>query len=118
MPVLIFVWKGRGFWTLLLPLFFLGAFGIGVTNGLGPDTLDRNPWLYGVAVVLAAFVNWVFGQRWNGGVTRRVWDFRAGFNIRSRRIHTAFALPMQVWSAPLLVLGLWLIAWPLLGGTY
>ena len=117
MPI-VFIWKGRGFWTVLLPLFFLGVVGIGVSNSFGPPVLDRNPWLYGVAITVAAFANWVFGQRWNGGFARRVWDFRAGFNVNVRRTHTAMGLPMQVWSAPMLLLGLWLIVWPLMGGTY
>jgi hypothetical protein len=104
---MIFIWTGRGFWTALFPILFLGVVGMGVSFALGERTLDANPWIFGVALLGAAVANWAYGRRWNGTEGLKPWDVKAA--LRYRRLHRVFGLPMELWSAPLAAFGVWII---------
>jgi hypothetical protein len=104
----VFVWTGRGFWALLFPILFVFVLGMVCDLTFGEAVLDSHTWLYGVAVVAGAFATWVCGRRWNGTTGLKPWDF--GAMVRRRREHRAFALPMELWAAPTLLIGVWMIA--------
>ncbi|HEX3915885.1 MAG TPA: hypothetical protein VHW60_01000 [Caulobacteraceae bacterium] len=105
--MLVLIWTGRGYWAALFPIVFLGVLGMAVTFTFGEATLDANAWIYGVALIAAAFATWVCGRRWNGTTGVKPWDLRTLF--RRRRPHRVFALPMELWSAPLAFSGVWIV---------
>lgn len=104
---MVFFWSGRGFWGVVLPILFPWVVGMVVDQGFGSQVLETNGWVYGVAVLAAAIANWFVGRRWNGTEHLRPWDIKG--ELRFRRPHTVFNAPMELWSYPLAVLGVWLI---------
>jgi hypothetical protein len=84
------------------------VFGMVFDQALGSNVLEANGWVYGVAVLAAAAANWIVGRRWNGTEHLKPWDIKGA--LRFRRDHTLFNAPMELWSFPLAVLGVWLIA--------
>jgi hypothetical protein len=104
---MVFIWTGRGFWGVLFPVLFAWLIGMVIDMGFGTVVLDNNAWVYGVAVLVAAAANWAIGRRWNGTSHLRPWDIRG--ELQRRRIHTIFSMPMELWSFPLAVIGVWLI---------
>ena len=105
---MVYVWTGRGYWGLLFPALFCFLLGMIATTLLGRPAVDANGWMFGVAVLAAAPVNWVIGRRWNGTAWLRPWDVRGA--LRRRVEHTIFAAPMELWSIVLVVVGVWLVA--------
>jgi hypothetical protein len=104
---MVIIWTGRGFWAALFPILFVGVLGAAVNYSLGESVLDANDWIYGVALIAAAVATWFYGRRWNGKTSLKAWDFRG--MLRRRGPHRMFALPMELWSLPLAILGVWLI---------
>jgi hypothetical protein len=104
---MVFFWTGRGFWSVLFPILFSWVLGMLINLGLGPSVLEANAWIYGVAVLAAAGANWVVGRRWNGTIHLRPWDIPGA--LRFRREHTVFNAPMELWSFPLAIVGVWMI---------
>jgi len=104
---MLFVWTGRGFWTVAFPVLFPWVVGMLLDRALGSEVLEANGWVYGVAVLAAAAANWVVGRRWNATEHLRPWDIQG--ELRCRCPHTVFNAPMELWSYPLAVLGVWLI---------
>ena len=104
---MVFVWTGRGYWGVLFPILFLSVIGMAVSFGLGEATLDNNSWIYGVALLGSAIANWAYGRRWNGTEGLRPWDFKS--LMRRARPHRVFVWPMELWSIPLALFGVWLI---------
>ena len=114
--MIMFIWTGRGFWAFLFPILFLGGLGLAVSLTFGEPALDRNPWIYGVALFASAAAVWTYGRRWNGTKGLKPWDFRAA--VRYRRPHRMFAVPMEFWAAPLALFGLWTLAEGLMTGLH
>jgi hypothetical protein len=107
--LMLFVWTGRGFWGLLLPILFCIVLGMVLTPLLGENFVYANGWIFGFAVFAAAIANWAFGRRWNGTASLRPWDIRGILMRRRRMEHTIFSAPMELWSIVLVVVGVWVI---------
>lgn len=101
-------WTNRGFLTLLTLIGVWGVFGALMTFAFGSDVLDRVPPLWGIGLVLAAAVNWWVGSRLNHRppkIDTRFWKKRLYYPAWNRFC----GLPMETWSVPALILGLFII---------
>ena len=112
---MVLVWTGRGFWAALFPILFVFMLGMVGDVAFGGAMLETHSWLYGVAVIASAFVTWTCGRRWNGTIGLRPWDLDA--MLRRRRDHTVFALPMELWAIPTVLIGVWMIVANLAPGS-
>jgi hypothetical protein len=113
---MVFVWTGRGYWGVLLPVLFVWVLGM-VANLSVPLLIDNNAWVYGVAVIVAAGANFAIARRWNGTEWLKPWDVRGMLLRRRRAEHTIFAMPLELWSIPLIAIGVWVIVTNLPGAT-
>lgn len=97
------VWSGWGFVTVLLGL---GGAALGTFLDSAPTSVGL-PAQSGLIVgwLVAAGLNWLLGTRLNNGPARELVDPRTGQRIILRRRHTLFWIPMQYYSALMLVLG-------------
>ncbi len=112
---MVFWWTGRGFLALLTLIGVFGLFGALLTLAFGEQIFDRAPWLWGVGALIAAVINWVVGCRVNRKPLKvprpSLWKSRLTYRPRNRFM----SLPLEVWSAPMAVLGLVLLVrgvWP------
>jgi hypothetical protein len=99
-------WTGRGYLSVLYLAGTLVAFDVMVTLTLGELQFYRWPWLFGLGVVFAAVVNWIYGRRFN---RRPLWFARIKDNPLKAR-NTFFFVAMDYWSLPVLGVGLTLVA--------
>ena len=106
---MVFIWTGRGYWGLLFPILFCFLLGVVMSRAFGQPAVDANGWMFGVAVLVAAAVNWAVGRRWNGTTSLRPWDIRGTLLRRRRMEHTIFSAPMELWSIVLVIAGIWTI---------
>lgn len=106
---MVFWWTGRGFLSLLFLIGVVGLFGACVTFAIGETAFDANPWLWGVALLLAAAVNW-FGGSW---INRKALARPRARGILGRLIYRTpnrfLSLPMEDWSIPTALGGLALV---------
>jgi hypothetical protein len=91
----------------LFPILFVGVLGALVNYAFGESVLGANDWVYGVALLASAAAIWFYGRRWNGKTSLRAWDFHA--MLRHRGPHRLFALPMEIWAAPVALVGVWVV---------
>jgi hypothetical protein len=103
---MVFWWTERGYLGLLSTIGVVGVFGALVTFAWGDSAFDTFPWLWGVAMLLAAIASWCVGRRINGRPLRPI----RGTSFRNRFFYPArnrfVSLPVETWSLPLLALGL------------
>jgi hypothetical protein len=101
---MVFWLNGRGFLSLLFLVGAFGLFGAVITFTLGDGAFTSWPWLWSVGFFLAAVANWIGGSRLN----------RAPLNpfktkLRDRLFYRArnrfLSFPMEVWSGPMILLG-------------
>jgi len=106
---MVFWWTGRGYLGLLTLIGVYGLFGAVLTGVFSDRIFDRAPWLWGVGAALAAVVNWIVGSRVNRRPIKvpplRLWKFRFTY----RPPHRLMSLPLEVWSAPMMVLAAFLV---------
>jgi hypothetical protein len=98
---MIFVWTG---WGILVVLYALVALVVGtvVRNAAGGSL--RAGLTIGLCEVLAAVAVWFTGVLLNGQTDPVLVDANTGKQVRLRRRHTLFWIPMQYW-APILAVG-------------
>ncbi len=106
---MVFWWTGKGFLTLLFVIGVFGAFGAIVTFTAGDQTLAKFPWLNGVALLIAGIVNWLGGRRLNRRPLSPLrWDPNNRILYRAR--HRFLSVSMELWSVPIMLVGLVIIA--------
>lgn len=103
---MVFWWTGRGYLALLTLIGVFGVFGALLTAVFGEQIFDAAPWLWAVGAVLAAVVNWIVGCRVNRKPLKvprpALWKSRLTYRPRNRFM----GLPLEVWSAPMMLLAL------------
>ena len=105
---MVFWWTGRGFLSLLFLVGVFGLFGAIVTFAVGADAFVKWPWLWGVGAILAGIANWLAGARLNRApVNPLIGAMRDRLSYRAR--NKFLSLPMEVWGAPVVLLGIALI---------
>jgi hypothetical protein len=101
---MVFWWTGRGYLALLTLIGVFGVFGALLTAVFGEQIFDSAPWLWAVGAGLAAVVNWVVGCRVNRKPLKvprpGLWKSRLTYRPRNRFM----GLPLEVWSAPMMLL--------------
>ena len=101
-------WTHRGFLALLFLVGVFGLFGALVTFTAGSDAFDKWPWLWGVGLLPAGAANWFGGCRLNRAPSNPlIGSLKDRLTNRAR--NKFLSLPMEVWSAPALLLGAGLI---------
>ncbi|TAL34373.1 MAG: hypothetical protein EPN98_10370 [Phenylobacterium sp.] len=101
-------WTERGFLSLLFLIGVVGLFGAVVTGVAGDAAFEQQPWLWGIAWLLAAAANWIGGARLNRSPINPLrGKVRDRLTYRARNRFLSF--PMEVWSAPAALLGAVLI---------
>lgn len=110
---MVFWWTGRGFLSLLFLIGVVGLFGATVTAIGGSEAFEAWPWLWGVAMGLAAVTNWIGGARLNRSPLNPLrGSLKDRLTYRAR--HRFLSFPMEVWSGPAMLLGAFLILQSLL----
>lgn len=110
---MVFWWTGRGFLSLMFLIGVVGLFGAIVTGFGGEAAFEAQPWLWGVAWLLAAVANWIGGARLNRSPMNPLrGKVRDRLTYRARNRFLSF--PMEVWSGPAVILGVALIGLGLL----
>ncbi|HEY8738953.1 MAG TPA: hypothetical protein VIO62_18160 [Candidatus Dormibacteraeota bacterium] len=99
---MIFIWRG---WGILVALYALAAVVVGtvVRNAVGGGI--RAGVAIGVCEVLAGVAVWFTGIRLNGEADKALVDPNTGKEVRVRRRHTLFWIPMQYWAPVLAIVG-------------
>ena len=104
---MLIVWTGRGYWAMLTLLGVVGIFGLVATQIAGSDAFEERPWLWAVALGLAAVINWFIGRRFNKKSPRVFIEKKTGREFKAR--HTVFGLPMEYWSVPTALVAAYLL---------
>lgn len=103
----VFWWQGKGYFTILIGLASLAAFGILQT--VGKPYVPDEPWYWGIAFGVAAILNWMKGSALN---RKRIERRRPG-TLRSRllynAVHRSMSLPMETFSIIFGLIGIVLI---------
>jgi len=112
----VIIWSGWG----VLVIVILVVVGGGVAAIIGALFGSMNPDMagnfgIGAGALAAAAMNWWAGRRLNGGTGRVLLDPTTGQQVVLRRSHSLFFIPMQWWSVPMLVFGLFLLGVGLFG---
>ncbi|WP_299003782.1 hypothetical protein [uncultured Caulobacter sp.] len=106
---MVFWWTGRGYLGLLTLIGVFGLFGAGLTVAFGEQIFEHAPWLWGIGAAIAATVNWIVGSRVNRRPIKvpapRLWKSRLTYRPPNRLM----SLPLEVWSAPMMVLAIFLV---------
>ena len=101
-----FWWTGRGYLALLSLVGVFGLFGALLTLAFGEQIFDTAPWLWAIGAVIAGVVNWVVGCRINRRPLKvprpSLWKSRLTYRPRNRFM----GLPLEVWSAPMMLLAI------------
>jgi hypothetical protein len=99
---MIFIWRG---WGILVVLYALVALVIGtiIRNSIGGGL--RAGVTIGVCEVVAGVAVWFTGIRLNRDGDRMLVDPKTGNEVRVRRSHTLFWIPMQYWAPVLAIAG-------------
>lgn len=106
-------WTGRGFLSLLTLIGVFGAFGAVVTFTVGDQAFEAYPWLWGLGCLPAAVVNWIVGCRLNRVPLNPLFALKDRLTYRPRNRFMSF--PMELWSLPMTLLGVFLIVAGLIG---
>jgi hypothetical protein len=105
--MLIFWWQGKGYFTFLIGLASLAAFG--VLQTVAKPYVPDEPWYWGLAFGIAAVLNWMKGSALN---QKRI-ERRQATTIRSRlfynAVHRSMSLPMETFSIVFGLIGLVLV---------
>ena len=101
----VFWWSGRGYYTVLVVLGVLTAFGLLAAVGI-PD----GPWFWAVALLAAAAANWQVGSNLNrkklGTLKPRSFKSRLFYHAH----HRFMSVPMETFSLVLIACSLgWLM---------
>ena len=99
---MIFIWRG---WGILVVLYALAGVVVGtvVRNAAGGGV--RAGVAIGACEVLAGIGVWFTGLRLNREPDRTLVDPKSGNEVRLRRRHTLFWIPMQYWAPVLAIVG-------------
>ena len=110
---MIIVWSGFGFVTVLIAFGF-GALGEAVLQPAIVSLYPTAPATLGMAVglLVAAGANWYLGKYLNTQPGRELIDPKTNQKVVLRRRHSLFWIPIEFFSALLLVLAVFAIASP------
>lgn len=99
---MIFIWRG---WGILVVLYALAALVVGtvIRNAVGRGS--RAGVTIGICEVVAGVAVRFTGMRLNRGGDKLLVDPNTGKEVRVRRTHTLFWIPMQYWAPVLAIAG-------------
>jgi len=96
------LWSG---WGILTVLFALVGAALGAAlHGIIPALSDHLA--VGIGLLVAAVVNWLVGVRLNNRPGRELVDPKTGGRVILKRRHTLFWVPMQYYSALLVLIAI------------
>jgi ABC-type antimicrobial peptide transport system permease subunit len=100
---MIFIWRG---WGILVVVYAFVAFVIGTIIGNSVGGGLHAGASVGVCEVIAGVAVWFTGNRLNRNGDRMLMDPKTGAEVRVRRRHTLFWIPMQYWAPVLAIAGI------------
>jgi hypothetical protein len=107
------LWSG---WGILTLLFALGGAALrGALHGLVPALSDHAA--IAIGLLAGAAVNWWVGIRLNSQPGRELVDPKTGGKVILKRRHTLFWIPMQYYSALLVLIATVAVFAPVPAGT-
>lgn len=109
--MLVFWWSGRGYFTPIILLATLSLFG--VLLQAGRSIIADRPWLWGIALLAAAALNWHFGSKANRKKLAVLKPKSTRERLLYRARHCFMSLPMESFSVIVAVSGLAIIAYSL-----
>ena len=104
------VWRRGGMWALFLPLLVVPV----VALLIGVAGIHWGHDIAGMAVgcILSGIALWFLGRRLNGPACEVPWfDPKTGEETIVRNTHHLYYIPLEWWSIPWALLGLWLFGY-------
>ena len=103
---MIFIWRGYGWFTLLIPIFVLFAVGQGMRALFGVEFGAH----YGhyelfLCMALSAVLIWVGGRQLNKDAGQVFVNEQTGKRLVLPPQHSLFFLRMEYWAIPVALLG-------------
>ena len=107
---MIFVWSGLGF--LVVPIVFVTSMAVSMLLERLLGAIGHSEWLM-VAIALGIFsgaaANWFIGRKLNSKPPRELVDAKTNETVLLYKRHKFFWVPMQYWSFPVAVVGLFVL---------
>jgi hypothetical protein len=102
--MLVFWWHGKGYQTIVIALLSLSAFGI--AQSASRTFIPDRPWFWGLALVVAAIVNWHQGTKINERSLRKAKPGSILRRLFYKANHRFMSLPMETFSVVLASIGI------------
>lgn len=99
----VFWWTGKGYLTVTIVLAVFSVFGIALP--IGSPVLKETPIYWGFAGVVAAVIDWTVGRRVNAKAIASVRSVHLRHKLIYRARHRFMSLPLEIWSVPLMLMG-------------
>lgn len=107
---MIFVWSGLGF--LVVPIVFVTSMAVTLLLERLLGAIGHSEWLT-AAIALGIFsgaaANWFIGRKLNSKPPRELVDPKTQETVLLYKRHKFFWVPMQYWSFPVAVIGLFVL---------
>ncbi|MDC9729166.1 MAG: hypothetical protein PSN04_07545 [Methyloprofundus sp.] len=101
------VWKGWGLLALLIPVALNILMQFGIDYFLGAGFYKAATWSLPLAFSLSSIPVFLVGYQLNKKPARTLVDIETHEIVELKTIHSFFWIPLQYWSAILLVVSLW-----------
>ena len=105
--MLVIFWTGYGFFTFGIFVGAVGTVAAIVSLTLGERVFDAHPAFFGLGLIVAAIANWFVGRKLNKRPGLLIFIPPKGRRRVAKRRHTIFMLPMEYWSAAMLLWALY-----------
>lgn len=101
--MMVFWWQNKGYQTLVIVLLTLCAFGLSqaVLRAYIPD----RPWVWGLALIVAAAINWRKGTELNERSLNKAKPGTIGRRLFYKASHRFMSMPMETFSIVLAAAG-------------
>jgi len=106
----MFIWRGHGYWVLLVPFATLGAFAYVDTNW--PGLLVHKQLWIAAALAGAGLICTLWGLLANPGPALQAIDRLTGLIVTVRVRHSLYGIAMQYWGGLYLLAAVAVCLWP------
>jgi hypothetical protein len=107
---MIFVWSGLGF--LVVPIVFVTSMAVTMLLERMLGAIGHSEWMtaaIALGIFAGAAANWFIGRKLNSKPPRELVDAKTNETVLLYKRHKFFWVPMQYWSFPVAVVGLFVL---------